>query len=156
LLSLPSDDWEILQWGCPEVKFNMKAKRTKKPSCNLLLHSALWIEVRDEDFWDEEKEVIEEGKCSECDNFIGQKGRYFLPSVKVKLFESESNYTIDESLEMCLSEKILELAVIRPIFRFSVLDFHFTVESLQSYFQFGNGQKYKNVEPRRKYQIRRC
>ena len=93
LLSLPSDDWEILQWGCPELKSNIKnnAKRTKKPKCNLLLHSALWIEIRDAEFWDSDEEIQENGKCLECDNYIGQKGKYSITTGVVTLVSGQSD-----------------------------------------------------------------
>ena len=71
-------------------------------------------------------------------------GRLFVPNVKVNLFDENSKkFEINETFEKCLSEKILELAKIRPIFRFSIFDFYFSVQNLETYFQFGNGHKYK-------------
>ena len=49
---------------------------------------------------------------------------------------------IDESLENCLAEKILELAKIRPIFRFVIQDMYITIESLEALLQFGSGKPY--------------
>ena len=79
--------------------------------------------------------------------------RYFLPSVRVTLIDrggpsgellsDEKFFQIDEKLETCLAEKILELGKIRPIFRFSILDQNLTISSTESYFQFGKGKSYK-------------
>ena len=80
--------------------------------------------------------------------------RYFLPSVRVTLIDrrggpsgelssDEKTFQIDEKLETCLAEKILELGKIRPIFRFSILDQNLTISSTESYFQFGKGKSYK-------------
>ena len=73
--------------------------------------------------------------------------RYFLPSVRVTLIDrgpsDETIFQIDEKLETCLAEKILELGKIRPIFRFSILDQNLTISSTESYFQFGKGKSYK-------------
>jgi len=73
--------------------------------------------------------------------------RYFLPSVRVTLVDrgpsDETIFQIDEKLETCLAEKILELGKIRPIFRFSILDQNLTISSTESYFQFGKGKSYK-------------
>ena len=42
-----------------------------------------------------------------------------------------------------MAEKILELAKIRPIFRFNILEHHITVEHLQAQLQFGKGQQFQ-------------
>merc|ERR1711990_583839 len=151
LFSLPSDEWQVLQWGCPELKTDIQAKRRKKSSVNLFLYSALWIEIQDvEDFEERESDSNEDEFCPECNNYVGKKGvRYFLPSVRVTLVDrgpsDETIFQIDEKLETCLAEKILELGKIRPIFRFSILDQNLTISSTESYFQFGKGKSYKPV-----------
>jgi len=68
-----------------------------------------------------------------------------LPSVRVTLSGGKDIIEIDEKLETCLAEKILELGKIRPIFRFSILDQNLTIQSVESYFQFGKGKNYKPV-----------
>ena len=85
--------------------------------------------------------------------FICLGVRYFLPSVRVTLIDrgrpsaetssDETIFQIDEKLETCLAEKILELGKIRPIFRFSILDQNLTISNTESYFQFGKGKTYK-------------
>ena len=66
-----------------------------------------------------------------------------MPSVRVTLSDGKDIIEIDEKLETCLAEKILELGKIRPIFRFSILDQNLTISSTESYFQFGKGKSYK-------------
>jgi len=72
-------------------------------------------------------------------------GRLFLPTVRVRLEEKKEDaaaliVVVDERLESCLAEKILELAQIRPIFRFTLLAHHITVEHLDALLQFGKGK----------------
>jgi len=137
LLSMPSDEWEVLQFGCCELKekFGKRTKKTIKINC--MLHSALWIEIRD--CQDELEAVNDDTHCPECGNFIGKSGRLFLPSIRVQL----DSLIVDEPLEPCLAEKILELAKIRPIFRFTILEHNITIEHLDALLQFGKGEPFQ-------------
>merc|ERR1712106_1082876 len=72
-------------------------------------------------------------------------GRLFLPTVRVRLEEKKEDaaaliVVVDERLESCLAEKILELAQIRPIYRFTLIAHHITVEHLDALLQFGKGK----------------
>jgi hypothetical protein len=70
-------------------------------------------------------------------------GRLFLPTVRVQL-DSE-RIIVDAPLESCLAEKILELAKIRPIFRFTLsARHHITIEHLDALLQFGKGAAFEN------------
>lgn len=50
ILSLPSNDWESLHFGCAETKAmsDEHIKRIRKASYNMMLFCALWLEVRDD------------------------------------------------------------------------------------------------------------
>jgi len=74
LFSLPSDEWQVLQWGCPELKTDIQAKRRKRSSVNLFLYSALWIEIQDVEDYDEQPDSNEDEYCPECNNYVGKKG----------------------------------------------------------------------------------
>ena len=43
LLSMPSDEWDVLQFGCCELKTKFGKRQKKNVTVNCLLHAALWV-----------------------------------------------------------------------------------------------------------------
>ena len=70
--------------------------------------------------------------------------RFFRPNIVIKFFGNDGELKcLESSLENCVARKLLELARVRPVYRFNIKNIFITVLQLKAQLQFGRGKRFE-------------
>lgn len=70
--------------------------------------------------------------------------RFFRPNIVIKFFGDDGELKcLESSLENCVARKFLELARVRPVYRFNIKNIFITVLQLKAHLQFGRGKRFE-------------